>query len=114
MQKSLNQIPSELNNFELPGSASRKKNNFFMQFSKDKQIFEQRLQEDRELLRRKEIQRIQDKMKEETQSQKDQVGAEGLVNQIKKELNSERGLEFQQMLLQVMNGYKQSPEVIFL
>lgn len=114
-QKSLNQIPSEMNNFEIQTNESgtfrvsdfSKEPDFFMQYSRDKRLYEKRLQEDRELLRKKGAEnRVRG---EETQSERGKAG--GLVDQIRQELSSERGTEFKELLMQVMQGFHEPEQV---
>ena len=116
VQKSLNQIPSELNNFEIGTNESTtykdsETENFFMKYSADQKKYKKRLQEDKMLLKKKDTARKVVLREEETQSDRSNNATVGLISKIREELSSEKGKEFKKILMQVMSGYKEEARV---
>jgi hypothetical protein len=121
--KSINKVSSELtydlgigtnDSRTLRDSETENNANYFTKFIEEQKIFEQKINEDKKLLEKKNKQKKIFYKEEETKSEEgenDEHG--GLVNRIKKELFSERGKEFKEILQKFINEVQITEKVSF-
>lgn len=99
---------------------SKEKDNFFIKFSADKQIYNRRIEEDRKFIEEREKRSPLQKLTlEEVQSQDtNKLENTKLMNFIQQEMYSERGKEFKKQLKQIIleiskDGWKSPERVIY-
>jgi len=111
--QSINKVSSELtydfgagtnDSRTLRDSETENSNNYFTKFVEDQKKFEEKIQEDKKLLDKKNMEKKIFYKEEETKSEDKELDEHsGLVDRIKKELFSERGKEFKEILQKFIN-----------